>query len=188
MTIDRTDTPGRDRDLEAAVPAAPAQPAPERPPGLRPRRSLVAAAASVFVLPILLAVALTVFGVPGPRSNEEIAAARIVTAEDMESEYGIRVRLIAVTADGGLVDVRFTVVDKDKAENILHDDTVQPDLYVESTGTVIRPPSGMRHTVNILDGGTYFLLYSNPGGKVQAGTPVSVVIGDVRLAPMAAQS
>ena len=46
-----------------------------------------------------------------------------------------------------------------------------PELLVEPSGTVIRAPTGMRHKVTILDGGSYFILYSNPGGAIQAGTP-----------------
>jgi hypothetical protein len=185
------DTPDRDGIVavpELPDPGAATAPPPATAPHLRPRRSLVAAVLSVLVLPPVLAVALTLFGVAGPRSDDAIRSARLVSASDMESEFGIKIRLIAVTADGGLVDVRFSVVDAAKAESILHDATVQPDLYVESNGTVIRAPTGMRHKVTLLDGGNYFLLYSNPGGAVQAGTPVSVVIGDVRLAPMVAQS
>jgi hypothetical protein len=63
-----------------------------------------------------------------------------------------------------------------------------PELLVEPSGTVIHAPTGMRHKVTLLDGGNYFLLYSNPGGAVQAGTEVSVVIGDIRLEPLDAQS
>ena len=124
----------------------------------------------------------------GVQSNADVAAARVVSAAEMEQDYGIKVDLVAVTAAGGLVDLRFTVVDQAKALHILHDATVMPALLVEPSGTVIRAPTGMRHKVTVLDGGNYFILYSNPGGAVQAGTHVSVVIGDVRLEPLDAQS
>src|SRR5690606_16618443 len=36
---------------------------------------------------------------------------RVLTAQGMEDEFGIRVRLIGVTAGGGLIDLRYKVVD-----------------------------------------------------------------------------
>ncbi len=185
-----------DRGLAAAVPeeAQDPVPAPLGPagaaPGRRlPRRPWLAAIAGVLILPLLVAAALTyTAGASASRSDADVAAARVVSVADMESRYGIKVNLVAVTAAGGLVDLRFTVVDKDKALNVLHGATSMPELLVEPSGKVIRAPTGMRHKVTILDGGSYFILYSNPGGAIQAGTHVSVVIGDVRLEPIDAQS
>jgi hypothetical protein len=185
----------RDSSLAAAVPEIqdPA-PAPLGPAGttqtlrLR-RRTWLAAMVGVLVLPVAVAAAITFTAAgSGVRSDAEVAAARVVSAADMESEYGIRVNLVGVSAGGGMVDVRFTVTDKDKAIHLLHDATVMPELLVEPSGKVIHAPTGMRHKVTILDGGNYFILYPNPGGAIQAGTPVSVVIDSVRLAPLDAQS
>jgi hypothetical protein len=185
----------RDRSLAAAVPEAEGSlPAPLEPAGatrgprLR-RRAWLAAVAGVLVLPVAVAASITWSAAePGGVSADNAAAARVVSATDMEQEYGIKVNLVAVTAAGGLVDVRFTVVDKDKAAHVLHDGASMPELLVEPSGRVIHAPTGMRHKVTLLDGGNYFLLYSNPGGAIQAGTQVSVVIGDIRLAPLSAQS
>ncbi len=93
-----------------------------------------------------------------------------------------------MTAAGGLIQLRFTVTDENKAAMVLHDKSSMPSLGVEARGLMIDPPGGMSHHLKILGGATYFILYSNPGGSVQAGTPVSVVVGGVRLQPMAAQS
>jgi hypothetical protein len=46
----------------------------------------------------------------------------------------------------------------------------------------------MAHKMTMLEGGTYFVLYPNSGGVVQPGTGVSVVVDDVRLAPVGAAS
>jgi cytochrome c-type biogenesis protein CcmE len=184
----------RDRSLAAAVPETqepvptPLEPAGSTPTRRMPRRTWLAAVAGVLVLPIAVAAGLTISAAGSGTVASNAAAARVVSAADMEQEYGIKVNLVAVTAAGGLVDVRFTVVDKAKAIHILHDGASMPELLVEPSGTVIHAPTGMRHKVTLLDGGTYFLLYSNPGGAVQAGTEVSVVIGDIRLEPLDAQS
>ena len=187
--------PERDRSLTAAVPEAQdSAPAPTEPAGVTPRRRLrrrtwLAAIAGALVLPLAVAAAITwsTAGSSDPAAAAA-AAARVVSASDLEQEYGIKVNLVAVTAGGGLVDVRFTVLDQDKALHILHDGTTMPELLVEPSGRVIHAPTGMRHKVTVLDGGTYFILYSNPGGTVQAGTQVSVVIGDIRSEPLSAQS
>jgi len=158
-------------------------------PGRRlPRSTWLVAIFGALILPVAVAAGLTWFAAVSTNHSSDAASARIVSAADMEREYGIKVNLVTVTAAGGLVDLRFTVVDKDKAMAVLHDGDNMPQLVVEPSATVIRAPTGMRHKVTILDGGSYFILYSNPGGAVQAGTSVSVVIGDIRLEPIAAQS
>ena len=185
----------RDRSLAAAVPeTGDPVPAPQEPAGATPARrrfpprTWIAAFAGVLVLPIAVAAGITFTTAGANRSDSNAAAARIVSAADLETEYGIKVKLVAVSAGGGMIDLRFTVTDQDKALHLLHDATVMPELLVEPSGTVIHAPTGMRHKVTILDGGNYFILYPNPGGAIQAGTPVSVVIDSVRLAPLDAQS
>jgi hypothetical protein len=185
----------RDRSLAAAVPEtgdpvpAPLEPAGAAPTRRRfPPRTWVAAFVGVLVLPIAVAAGITFSAGGFGNGTPDAAAARVVSASDLESEYGIKVNLVAVSAGGGMIDLRFTVTDKDKAIHLLHDATVMPELLVEPSGTVIHAPTGMRHKVTILDGGNYFILYPNPGGAIQAGTQVSVVIDRVRLAPLGAQS
>ncbi len=188
-----TERSERDRGLPAAVPEA-GDPAPaEMEGGRRGRpsvpRTWLAAIAGVLVLPLLVAATLTYTASGSSDLAARAAAARVVSAADMEAEYGVRVNLVAVTADGGLVDVRFTVVDKDKAGHILHDSASMPDLYVESTGAVLSTRNPMAHKqITLLDGATYFLLYPNSGGAIQRGTGVSVVIDGIRLEPVDAQS
>ena len=116
------------------------------------------------------------------------AAARVVSVADLEQDYGVRFDLIGVTASGGLVDLRFTVLDATKAKALFHDASSSPALYVESTGSVLRTRKGMGHRLDMVAGGRYFMLFSNAGGVVQAGTPVSIVIDDIRLEPIAALS
>jgi len=143
--------------------------------------ALVVTAIAVLVAPLALAVAITASAtVPGP------ATARVVSAAELEEQYGIKVDLVAVIAAGGVIDVRYQIVDKDKAGHLLHD--APPALYVEASGAVLRSNASKSHKMTIVDGASYFLLYPNSGGVIQAGTQVSVVIDQVRLAPITAQS
>ncbi len=85
----------------------------------------MAAIAGVVVLPVAVAAVITVTTAgPGDGAADRTAsaaAARVVSATDLEQEYGIKVNLVAVTATGGLVDLRFMVVDKEKAAHALHE-------------------------------------------------------------------
>lgn len=184
----------QDRSLTAAVPEtqdprpAPLEPAGAKPARRLPRRSWLAAIAGVIILPVVVAAGLTWSAANPGSTSSNAAAARLVSAADMEREFGVRVNLVAVTAAGGLVDLRFTVLDKNKAVRLFHDAAVSPELLVETSGAVLHAPKAMAHKVTLLDGATYFLLYPNSGGMIQAGTQVSVVIDSIRLAPILAQS
>jgi hypothetical protein len=146
----------------------------------------IAGVLGVVVLPLAIAVGITA-AVPGVAPGDPDAA-RVVSAADLADEYGIRITLVAVTADGGLVDLRFNVLDSVKAAHLIHDAAQMPALYVESSHTVLRAPRPMAHKMTLLDGATYFVLYPNSGGAVQPGTEVSVVVDDIRLPPVVAAS
>jgi hypothetical protein len=141
----------------------------------------------VLIVPLCVVATLTLPAAARTRAAEA-ADARVVDATALEDEFGIRVTLVAVTADGGLVDLRFTVLDRTKAEHVMHDATTMPALYVERSGRLLTASHPLAHKVTVLDGATYFLLYANSGGAIQGGTPVSVVIDDQRTTPIAAQS
>ena len=191
-SIGRSDD--RDRGLTAAAPETqdpvPAQlePAGVTPARRLPRRTWLAAIAGVLVLPIAVAAVLTITAAGSGDTASHAAEAQVVSAADLESEYGIRVNLVGVTAAGGLVDLRFTVVDKEKAAHVMHDAASMPELLVESSGAVLSAPKPMAHKLSLLDGASYFILFPNAGGVIQGGTPVSVVIDHIRLAPILAQS
>jgi hypothetical protein len=126
--------------------------------------------------------------VPGIGRIANPADAPVVSAASLEDVYGLRLNIVAVTAAGGLVDVRFTVTDKDKALHVLHDASSMPALYVEASGAVLRAPKPLAHKMVLLNGATYFVLYPNSGGAIQRGTSVSVVIDSVRSQPIVAES
>ncbi len=188
-TIDRTEL---DRGLPAAVPEA-QDPAPASPEPAERRRARLrvrpwlAALAGAVVLPVMVTAAITWTAEFTDLFARNAADARVVSEGEMEAEYGIRVNLVAVTADGGLVDLRFTVLDKNKADHILHDAATLPELLT-ANGAVLRAPQPRAHKLELADGASYFLLFPNSGGLVQAGVPVSVVIDAIRLEPVAAQS
>ena len=141
-------------------------------------------AIGVLVVPILVATTLTA----AATATVDPSDARVVSVAELQEDFGVRFDLIGVTASGGLVDLRFTVLDATKAKTLFHDASSSPALYVEGSGNVLRTRKGMSHRLDLVTGGRYFLLFSNSGGAIQAGTQVSIVIDGVRLEPIAALS
>lgn len=149
-------------------------------------RSWVGSGILLLLVPLSIVFTLTWSPLAGALSNGVFLSSP-VNQDELASRYGVKIDLVAVTASGGLVDVRFTVIDKDKAELLFEGDSVLPIVAVEGTETVLRPSHGMHHDLTLLNGGRYFLLYSNSGGRVQDGTLVSIVIDGVRVEHLVAQ-
>lgn len=104
-----------------------------------------------------------------------------VTAAEMLDKIGARVVRVTGSGAGGLLDVRYQIVDADKAAPI-HDAKYPPALVDEHSGQVIgRLLMGHAHTGKFKAGVTYYVAFENPGGLVKRGDPVSVVLGPVRL-------
>lgn len=119
--------------------------------------------------------------------NEAIDGSREVTAAELEDQYGVRVGVIGLLASGGLVEMKFQVTDADKASALFGGGNVSemPLLAVQGTDTVLMSAKGHKHTnLKLLDGATYFLLYTNVGNSVHAGTEVAFVLNGVRLADL----
>jgi len=108
------------------------------------------------------------------------AGTTLVTAEGMAARYGIDVNLIGVTAAGGLIEFRYQVVDPDKANQMMQDTTLLPIVVVEDTGATMVIPRP-HHAVEPQLGGTYFFLFANAHNAIQAGSQLTLVMGDARL-------
>jgi hypothetical protein len=99
----------------------------------------------------------------------------------IEAQWGVRITQIGVTADGGLLDFRYLVIDPDKALAMLQDDKNLPVLTAEDSGLIVDSAALMAHKHDLAAGRTYFLLYRNAKGAIKRGTPVTIMIGDLRL-------
>jgi hypothetical protein len=126
-----------------------------------------------------------------------VARSQAISEQTLEREFGLRIDLLGVSAGGGLIDFRFTVLEPEKATRLLARSPAEsssenaqparkghtlPVLFVEDSNTLIEPRGSMSHDqMSLTAGTTYFILYPNPGGKIQDGTPVSIVLGGVRV-------
>jgi len=115
------------------------------------------------------------------------SAATVISQQTLEERFGVRIRLIAVTAGGGMIDFRYKVIDKEKAEFLVGETTSPPALIVEESGATLYTSNGMKHNTQLDNGSIHFLFFANVDNSVKPGSTVSVVFGSVQLEPMAVQ-
>jgi hypothetical protein len=101
----------------------------------------------------------------------------------IEEKWGIRIKQIGVTADGGLVDFRFVVLDPEKARNMMSNEDNLPVLIPDASDKIVNSAALMPAKHDLNPGQTYFLLYRNTAGAVKHDSYVSVVFSgsDLRL-------
>lgn len=93
-------------------------------------------------------------------------------------ETGVKITLLAVSAGGGMIDLRYQVADPDKAV-IVHDDDRPPTIIDERSGTVItRPWHEHSHDRDFHSAVIYYELLMNPDGIIDPGSIVTIKIGD----------
>ncbi len=111
---------------------------------------------------------------------------KTVSKAVLEKDYGIRLTLVAVTAAGGIVDLRFKVLDLNKAKTLLSDEHSMPMVMIGDNNEMLRGPA-MMHGHNYKNGGAYFFHFANGGGVVKRGTYVRPMIGTVQIEPVRVQ-
>jgi hypothetical protein len=118
-------------------------------------------------------------------SEQHLLPERIISAQTLEEEYGIRLQLVAITAGGGMVDVRYRILDPDKAVKLIDetDGGIMPMVYVYGSDTMLMSDMHMR-TQKLIANRTYFELIPNTQNAVIRGAVVTVAFGNVALEPM----
>ncbi|MEK7786593.1 MAG: hypothetical protein AAB658_14380, partial [Chloroflexota bacterium] len=136
---------------------------------------IVLGALSLFSL-ITLALSTTPETAP-LTSMSKVSQAQI---DGLENTWGIRLTNVAVTANGGVIDLRYQVVDPDKAIGILDEEDF-PILIDEASGQVLSKGIGHGgHNSNSFKAGrTYFMLYQNYGHLLDPGSRITVKVGPV---------
>lgn len=163
--------------------AAP-QPAPVAPSAPSRRRVVLVAALLVLALAAFFGVRAVMAHAADVRSGTEA-----VSAEEFGARTGAKITLLGVTAGGGMIELRYQVVDPDKASLLLHQEDKRPVLVVEDTGqtlAMVSRPHNHKAELNL--GGTYFFIMANTQNAIKDGTKVTVIVGDVRLEHVVAQA
>jgi hypothetical protein len=139
------------------------------------------------ILLVLLAAFLAYRAWSAGETQTAPPAAEYLSTGELEERYGLGVRLIGVTAGGGLIDFRLKILDVDKAREFLQDPAHLPRLIAADTGTALMGTQELDDDVSWEEGGILFILFSNRGGAIKAGTPVIVEFGELQLEPILAQ-
>lgn len=144
-------------------------------------RFLLAAALVVAVAGSVLGGRMAVQSSPAPVAT--FGSGPVVpTSALIEQTWGIKVTAVVLLADGGLVAIRYQVVDPAKDGKLHSGGTANlPVLIDERTGREIRSSAALMH-VHYADGGTdgrsYSILYGNSGGALRRGAIVTIRMVD----------
>ena len=100
---------------------------------------------------------------------------------EIEEKYGVRFTFLAVTAKGGMVELRYRVIDEGKAANFGHYTETAPMLIAEDTGKTVDVTIMGLHNHRVEPGRTYYVLYRNTDSAIQSHRPVTIALGDQKL-------
>jgi hypothetical protein len=104
-----------------------------------------------------------------------------VSASGLAERSGVRLIRVAVTGDGGLLDLRFQVVDPSKAVAV-HEKQTPPAIIDERSGLVLdRLLMGHAHHGPLKPAVSYYLIFENTSNWVHRGSEVTVLLGDAEV-------
>lgn len=126
---------------------------------------------------------------PGRSSHGADAASKIpvawqrpvVSAAHLAERSGVKITQVSMTGSGGLVDLRFQVIDPEQAA-ALHEPATPPAVVDEKTGLVVHELlMSHSHSGAFKPGVTYYLIFNNPGNWVHRGSKVTVLLGNAQV-------
>jgi hypothetical protein len=120
-------------------------------------------------------------------SNEKTQAAAVAgtampTSAEMEAEFGVRFMGVDITSGGGMIQLRYQILDVDKTQAI-HDEDSAP-IVIDSSGHKYADPGipGHSHVDKNKPAGTVdYILLANARGGVKPGSLVTIKVGDLEL-------
>ena len=149
-----------------------------------PRRFPSAAVASAVLLALAGSPPRLAWAAPMTDAAATGKSTRIGLAT-LESRHGIRITHIAVTGGGGLVDLRFTVLDAARARPLLDAHASPPRLLAEGSTVALQAPAhGAMRNVRLQKDASCFLLYPNARSAIRPGSRVAVAFGELQVEPV----
>lgn len=107
---------------------------------------------------------------------------RVPQSARLEALTGIRISQAALVGDGGLIEVRYTVLDTQKASRFQNDTKHPPVIYNErDRSNAVYRTALMKQGHDLRPGQSYFILYENNHGVVHRGDTVEIDSGDGKL-------
>ena len=109
--------------------------------------------------------------------------AQIPPPSELESKYGIQIAQVGLAASGGLVDVRFRVLDPVKVKALL-DNPANTPVLIAGSKPPLQPPHQALRGARYAKGQVFYILYPNVRSAIQPGVEVTVAMGEARLGPL----
>jgi hypothetical protein len=100
---------------------------------------------------------------------------------EVEGKAGIRLTRVSLAADGGLLDVRYIVLDPSLATKWTGNTDTPPVMGNERTHNRFDRVAAMREGHDLRPGQTYYLIYLNKGGDVKRGDLIDLSIAGTTL-------
>jgi hypothetical protein len=114
-------------------------------------------------------------------STPEYIANGIPVHPEIEERFGVRFTGVYVVAKGGMIDLRYRVLDAGKAKNFGHYTETSPMLIAEDSGKTIEVTVMMLHNHRVEGGRIYYILFRNTDNAVKPGSKVSIQLDDITL-------
>lgn len=106
---------------------------------------------------------------------------------DFEEQHGLQVRLVGVSAGGGMIDFRLKATNAQKARQFFQDGVNLPISLVLEDGRELLAADSIEDNIIWEDDKILFILMGNSEGVIQPGTPVFIKFGELMLEPIRAQ-
>ncbi|MCL4561971.1 MAG: hypothetical protein M1281_15350 [Chloroflexi bacterium] len=150
--------------------------------------NLMVRIAAVFVILVLLAGGALLLSSRSLTHPPAQSRADLLTAEQLAGQYGLKVNLVAVTAAGGLIDLRYQVLDAQKARSLFDDPSDNPTLFLPGTQiALVSPDDPQAQYPSVEKGNQYHLLYPNRQNALKPGDAVGIGFGSLRFGPFVAK-
>ncbi len=107
---------------------------------------------------------------------------RAVSTTQLAEQYGVRINLLAVTAAGGMLDLRYQVLDAQKAQSLFAAPSAAPKLYIPQKHVSLATEADPRQQYPALkDGNLYLVMFTNNGNAVKVGDEIEIRFGDLQV-------
>lgn len=116
------------------------------------------------------------------RQTRSAVAPNMPVSTEIENQFGVRFLGVDVTAGGGMLQIRYQVLDSAKTES-LHDEQTAP-FVLDSAGNKYADPGIVGHShigKTKAAGTTDYILLANAQGGVTSGTFVTIQVGTFTL-------
>lgn len=149
---------------------------PVAPAGNLVRRWWIHAVVAVAVLAVIATVSVVAASAGGHRPRPPFPRNGA-----METAVGVKFIRATLAADGGLLDVRYIVLDSPRAQRWLANTNKPPRLVDRRNNRVIDRAAPMRDAHDKRAGQTYYLIYQNTGNAIHRGDLITLTIAGVTL-------